>query len=378
MKFSDNSFQLSCARWALVCLGENKVLDLNERAERFLEEALELGQAMGQTRKAAHRMVDYVHDRAKGEPRQEVGGVLTTLAVLCHALNLDMGEAGEVELERIFQPEVMEKIRAKTAAKPRFSGEVDIRTFGTTFGVVLESMRRGGRVQRAQGSNPVPYPVYYLEDDQIKKEVSDLAQCQGELLTKEDLFAEDWEVVGLNPPPVDPTIRAWHAESINTPAVLVDLGPFNAKRPHGENVIIGQEALDKFKRRIERGYGVPLEIGNPKRQPAESNEKYIERFSTISLANTAGIITSVLVREVTPGGEKRIFGLVKPTGPMAEEFKRLVQGDEPPCFSMRGFTSAHRENGEVRHVVRDIVTFDIDPERMALNAETAQEAKEED
>jgi len=377
MKFSNNSFQPSSVHWALECLGEDKVFDLNERSERFLEEALELCQSMNQTRKAAHRLVDYVYDRAKGDSYQEVGGVLTTLAVLCHALNLDMNEAGEVELERIFQPEVMEKIKAKTLTKPRFSGESDIRTFGTTFGVVLESMRRGARVQRKQGTNPFPYPVYYLEDGELKKEIQDLSQGPGEMFTKEDLFAEDWEVVGLNPPPVDPVLKEWSAEAINAPGTLVDLGPFNATRPNGDKAIIGQAALDKFIRRIEGQGGIPVEIGNPKQLPVESQEKFLERFMSISLANTGGIITSVIVREVTPGGEQRIFGVVKPAGPMAEEFTRLLQGDQQPCFSMRAFTSLRRQNGEVRSNVEHIVTFDIDPARMEHNAQLAAQAKEQ-
>lgn len=112
------SFQKRVKAWMLACFGETISADKSERNFRFLEEALELVQATGCTAEEAHRLVDYVYDRPVGEPFQEVGGVMVTLAALCQANKLDMHDAGEVELQRILSAEIMAKIRAKQASKP--------------------------------------------------------------------------------------------------------------------------------------------------------------------------------------------------------------------------------------------------------------------
>ncbi|MEC3912363.1 hypothetical protein U5A82_18350 [Sphingobium sp. CR2-8] len=101
------------------CFGAEISSDMLERADRFTEEALELAQTMpGFTATRAHALVDYVFGRDVGERQQEVGGVMVTLAALCLAADIDMHEAGEIELARILQPHIVEKIRAKQAAKP--------------------------------------------------------------------------------------------------------------------------------------------------------------------------------------------------------------------------------------------------------------------
>lgn len=105
--------------WLLACFGEEISADKVERRHRFIEEALELLQAMGGTRDEAIQLVDYVFDRPVGEPHQEVGGVMITLAALCLASGLDMHKAGEDELARIWTK--VDQIRAKQAAKPKFS-----------------------------------------------------------------------------------------------------------------------------------------------------------------------------------------------------------------------------------------------------------------
>ena len=132
MKFS--TFQQSVCIWILQCFG-SKILDhKQERNQRFLEESLELVQSCGMSSDDAHRLVDYVYSRPVGNMSQEVGGTLVTLAALCGAQNIDMGDAANTELHRIQQPDVMEKIRAKQATKPhnsplpgRTPGEPDIR-----------------------------------------------------------------------------------------------------------------------------------------------------------------------------------------------------------------------------------------------------------
>lgn len=112
----EGSFQDRVKPWMLACFGEEISNDKLERCDRFIEEALELVQAIGYSPDRAHALVDYVFNRGIGEPHQEVGGVMVTLAALCLASGLDMDKAGEDELARIWTK--IEKIRAKQAAKP--------------------------------------------------------------------------------------------------------------------------------------------------------------------------------------------------------------------------------------------------------------------
>jgi NTP pyrophosphatase (non-canonical NTP hydrolase) len=113
------TYQAHAAVWINACLGPLSAADTTERNHRFLEEALELVQAKGCTAHEAHQLVDYVFNRPTGEPFQELGGVMVTLALLANAADLDMDVAAETELRRAW--EIIDKIRAKAAAKPKFS-----------------------------------------------------------------------------------------------------------------------------------------------------------------------------------------------------------------------------------------------------------------
>lgn len=113
------SFQDRVHPWMMACFGEEISADRKERNHRFFEEGTELVQSTGMTRSEAHQLVDYVYNRPVGEPAQEVGGVMVTLAALCLANGLDMHDAAEVELARIWTK--VDVIRAKQAAKPKHS-----------------------------------------------------------------------------------------------------------------------------------------------------------------------------------------------------------------------------------------------------------------
>lgn len=115
------NFQSRVAGWMQSCFDPVISANQQERNHRFIEEALELVQACGMTASEAHQLVDYTYGRPIGEITQEVGGVMVTLAALCQAWQTQMDNCGEVELERILKPEVMDKIRAKRAAKPKRS-----------------------------------------------------------------------------------------------------------------------------------------------------------------------------------------------------------------------------------------------------------------
>lgn len=114
-------FQSRVRPWMLECFGAEIASDRVERNHRFFEEASELVQACGMTASEAHQLVDYTWSRPIGEPNQEAGGVMVTLAALCLANGLDMHVAGETELARISKPDMVIRIRAKQAAKPKHS-----------------------------------------------------------------------------------------------------------------------------------------------------------------------------------------------------------------------------------------------------------------
>lgn len=110
------NFQSRVVGWWRQCLGGiEETLQSSQRVHRFVEEALELAQACDISREECLALVDYVYGRPTGEVGQEVGGVLTTLAVLCEGRGMDMTECGENELARCWRN--MDKIRAKQAAK---------------------------------------------------------------------------------------------------------------------------------------------------------------------------------------------------------------------------------------------------------------------
>ncbi|WP_230939595.1 hypothetical protein [Burkholderia vietnamiensis] len=125
-------FQARVQPWMLACFGAEIAADRAERNHRFFEEAGELVQACGMTREEAHALVDYTWSRPVGEPTQEVGGVMVTLAALCLAKGLDMHAAGETELARVWTK--VEQIRAKQAAKPKHSPlPVAVEPVGLTY-----------------------------------------------------------------------------------------------------------------------------------------------------------------------------------------------------------------------------------------------------
>lgn len=113
------SYQSRVRPWLHACFGPEVAADRVERHFRFLEEALELVQSSGCNAEDAHKLVDYVFSRPVGEMKQEVGGVMTTLASLCLANGLDMHQAGEDELARVWQK--IDVIREKQKAKPHGS-----------------------------------------------------------------------------------------------------------------------------------------------------------------------------------------------------------------------------------------------------------------
>ena len=119
-KLGSHSFQKRAMYWAKRCFGLTLATDIRERNQRFIEEALELVQACGMTRREAWGAVSYVYGRPVGEKRQEVGGAYTTLAALCAAHNIDMVSEGERDLLGIDNEKTTTNIRLKRQGKPDF------------------------------------------------------------------------------------------------------------------------------------------------------------------------------------------------------------------------------------------------------------------
>lgn len=119
MTKTPDSFQSRVAPWVHETFGPEISADRLERGDRLLEEVLELLQSGGYPAYRVARLASYVYGRPAGEPAQEVGGVMVTLAAYCLAHELDMHAAGETELARVWTK--VEAIRAKQAAKPRGS-----------------------------------------------------------------------------------------------------------------------------------------------------------------------------------------------------------------------------------------------------------------
>lgn len=112
-----DNLQAAVGRWMHECFLPELYGNITERGDRFLEEVLELLQAHGYDRTRVPTLTEYVYSRPVGDPRQEVGGVMITLAGYCYIAGINMQAEGVRELQRIMQPEVMQRIREKQASK---------------------------------------------------------------------------------------------------------------------------------------------------------------------------------------------------------------------------------------------------------------------
>lgn len=109
------NFQDRVSLWIQMCFGIKPDAIKRERNHRFLEESLELVQSLGCTKDEALELLEYVYSRPAGDPKQEVGGTMVTLAGLCAANDFDMEDLAEDELDRVWKN--IEKIRLKRQKK---------------------------------------------------------------------------------------------------------------------------------------------------------------------------------------------------------------------------------------------------------------------
>lgn len=111
------SKQRRVSTWVRTVFSEKEATDVPERALRAVEEVVELAQSVGVDAATLHRLVDYVMGRPAGKPAQEIAGTMVTLYAMAGALGVDADTAFEVELERIQQPEVIERCQRRQHEK---------------------------------------------------------------------------------------------------------------------------------------------------------------------------------------------------------------------------------------------------------------------
>lgn len=94
--------QATIYKWVADTFGVN-TLNPSERALRFIEEAVELVQAVGLSADVVHKIVDHVFAKPPGGLAQEIGGCGTTLLALAAAHGVSADDAECDEAERVFK-----------------------------------------------------------------------------------------------------------------------------------------------------------------------------------------------------------------------------------------------------------------------------------
>ena len=87
--------------WGIRSFGNDHMHDFQIRGLRFAEEAVELAQCAQVPKETMHLLIETVYSRPRGEVRQEIGGSLVTLSVLCELLGYDMEQCFENEVRRV-------------------------------------------------------------------------------------------------------------------------------------------------------------------------------------------------------------------------------------------------------------------------------------
>jgi hypothetical protein len=108
--------QVAVVQWLKGTFTEHIEMDRLERGDRLLEETLELLQSGGYPQERIAVLANYVYTRPAGEPMQELGSTLLTLAAYANAHYLSMDIAAHRELLRVWHDQA--DIQAKQKAKP--------------------------------------------------------------------------------------------------------------------------------------------------------------------------------------------------------------------------------------------------------------------
>lgn len=95
-----NHTQNDVLEWVRRTFGEAFLND-RERSLRFIEEAVELVQALGLPADDVRRVTDHVYARPDGDYPQEMGGVIITLEALAEHVGVNLDRQASLEWERI-------------------------------------------------------------------------------------------------------------------------------------------------------------------------------------------------------------------------------------------------------------------------------------
>jgi hypothetical protein len=87
--------------WTAETFGEH-TLAIDERAARFIEEALELVQATGLPIERVIAIAQHVYAKPRGDVPQEIGAVGVTLLALAEVAHVSADDAETAEMRRVF------------------------------------------------------------------------------------------------------------------------------------------------------------------------------------------------------------------------------------------------------------------------------------
>lgn len=102
--------------WLCDAFGYEESSSIPHRGIRLLEESAEAAHAAGVDLAMAHKMLDYVWSRPKGELEQELGGVGVTVLGLAHAAGLLADACEKKEVDRVLSKPI-EHFRQRNALK---------------------------------------------------------------------------------------------------------------------------------------------------------------------------------------------------------------------------------------------------------------------
>jgi NTP pyrophosphatase (non-canonical NTP hydrolase) len=89
--------------WAIRSFGKDHVYDMPVRVLRLVEEVVELAQAHDIPYSQLHRLIDIVYDRPRGDPEQEIGGVMMVATLFCAVCGVEADEVFHRELRRVLE-----------------------------------------------------------------------------------------------------------------------------------------------------------------------------------------------------------------------------------------------------------------------------------
>ena len=87
--------------WAANAFGTAQMLSPQIRSLRAFEEIAEFAQCVGVPQEKLYLVIDTVFSRPRGDPQQELGGVMMTAILLCMACCADPDRVFLDELERV-------------------------------------------------------------------------------------------------------------------------------------------------------------------------------------------------------------------------------------------------------------------------------------